>query len=456
MMKLSAKTQIPASTVARRLILSALFLCAFGATPALAALNVSPIFRSNMVLQRGMACPVFGAGDIGSTVTVQFQNQTVSTTVGSGGKWQVNLSSMAASTAPSTMTVSATGSPSVMFNGVQIGEVWLMSGQSNMGFPLSNANDSAPYIADAANHNIRLFRMIAGNGPSTSSWQISDSTTADDFSAVGYWAGLELSKKLNVPVGLIQATHDGTNISEWETSNGGTGADYIAMVKAIQPFAIRGIGWYQGESNGGDAAYETKLRDMISQWRTDWSRPDVPFGIVQLPATKWTTARVAQFNVSQTVANTFLVVTHDLPDSSQLHPPTKRPVGIRLAIAARATVYGESIEYSGPVCALPPTSFVIGNKVVLKWTHKGNGLSTLDGGALQTFQIAGSNGRYTSATAAIVGDTVEVTSGVAAPKAVRYGFSSGANLSNNVNIPVEGGTATVTQLPGSLFELKFP
>jgi sialate O-acetylesterase len=325
-----------------------------------------------------------------------------------------------------------------------------------MGLPLRNANDSAAYIADAANHNIRLFRMTAGAGPATSSWQISDPTTADDFSAVGYWAGLELSKKLNVPVGLIQATHDGTNISEWETSNGGTGADYVAMVKAIQPFAVRGIGWYQGESNGGDAAYETKLRDMIGQWRIDWGRPDLPFGIVQLPSTKWTTARVAQFNVTQTVANTFLVVTHDLPDQNQLHPPTKRPVGIRLAIGARANVYGENVESSGPVRALPPTSFVIGNKVVLKWTHLGNGLSTLDGGALQTFQIAGSNGRYTSASAAIVGDTIEVTGGVSAPKAVRYGFSSGANLSNSVSIPVEGGTATVTQLPGSLFELKFP
>ena len=156
------------------------------------------------------------------------------------------------------------------------------------------------------------------------------------------------------------------------------------------------------------------------------------------------------------MANTFLVVTHDLPDPNQLHPPTKKPVGVRLNVAARGAVYGEAVEYSGPVRSLPPTSYVIGNKVVLKWTHAGNGLSTLDGGGLQTFQIAGSNCRYTSATAAIVGDTVEVTSGVAGPKAVRYGYSSGANLSNNVSIPIEGGAATITKLPGSLFELKFP
>lgn len=436
--------------------LAALLFVGLAGSTAFAAVSVNPIFRSNMVLQRGMPCPVFGDGDVGSTVTVLFQNQSVSTVVGAGGKWQVNLSSMAASASPSTLTVSATGSPSITFSGVQVGEVWLFSGQSNMEWPMSQSDDSAPYIADAANHNIRLFRMTTGNGPSTSSWQISDPSTADDFSAVGYWAGLELSKKLGVPVGLIQATHNGTNISEWQTTNGGTGADYISMVKAIQPFAIRGVGWYQGESNGGDAAYETKLRDLLNEWRTDWGRPDLPFGIVQLPSSKWTTARVAQFNVTQTVANTFLVVTHDLPAPNQLHPTTKRPVGIRLGIGARGAVYGESIEFSGPVRALPPTSYVIGNKVVLRWTHTGNGLTTLDGGALQTFQIAGSNGRYTSATAAIVGDTVEVTSSVAAPKAVRYGYSSGANLSNNISVPVEGGAATVNRLPGSLFELKFP
>jgi len=418
------------------------------------ALSVNPIFRSNMVLQRDMTCPVFGDGDVGSTVTVEFQGQTVSTVVGPDGKWRVNLASMAANSSPGTMTITATGSPTVTFTGVQIGEVWLFAGQSNMDMSMSEANDSAPYIADSANHNIRLFRMRGGNGPSTSSWQIADANTTSEFSAVGYWTGLELSKKLGVPVGLIQATHDGTNISEWQTTNRGDGSDYLAMVKSIQPFAIRGVGWYQGESNGGDTAYETKLRDMLSEWRTDWNRPDLPFGIVQLPASKWTTARVAQFNVSQTVANTFLVVTHDLPGSSQLHPATKKPIGIRMGLGARGTVYGESIEYSGPVRALPPTSYVIGSKVVLKWSHLGNGLSTLDGRAPQTFQIAGTNGRYASASAVIVGDTVEVTSSVATPKSVRYGFSSGANLSNNVSIPVEGGVGTVTQLPGSLFVLK--
>ncbi len=448
---------LSALLLSRTLVVSTLLTAAALCAPyASASVSLNPIFTSHMVLQEGMPCPVFGAGDVGSTVTVQFLNQTVSTTVPASGNWQVTLSSMSANAGSNTLTVSATGSPTITLTDVQVGEVWLFSGQSNMEFSLSRATGSSSYISDAANHDIRLFEMAGGNGPSTTSWQISNSTTAANFSAVGYWAGLDLSMKEGVPMGLIQATHDGTAISTWETTDGGTGTDYLNMVKAIQPFAIRGVGWYQGESNGGDSNYQTELTDMINEWRGDWGFTNLPFGIVQLPYTKWDTAAYAQFNVSQTVANTYLVVTHDLYSNDLLHPPDKHPVGLRLSIGARGTVYGEAIEYSGPIRELPPGSYVSGNSVVLNFTHPGNGLSTYDGAALGTFQIAGTNGHYTSATATISGNTVVVTSSVSAPKYLKYGFVSGdANLSNVVNIPVEGGTGTVTYLPTSLFELSF-
>ena len=271
-----------------------------------------------------------------------------------------------------------------------------------MGKPLSYADGSSPYIADAGNHNIRLFQMTGGNGPGTTTWSISSSNTAKNFSAVGYWMGLDLSEKLNVPIGLIQATHDGTAISQWEHTDGGTGDDYDAMVKAIQPFAVKGVAWYQGESNGGDSNYQTELTDMINEWRGDWGLPNLPFGIVQLPSTKWTTAEQAQLNVTLTVANTYLVVTCDLPGGNQLHPTTKYPVGMRCSIGARGSVYGEPVEFSGPIRAAYPTSFVSGNTVILNFNHLGNGLITGNGQAPSTFQLAGSNGRYSSATATIV------------------------------------------------------
>jgi sialate O-acetylesterase len=423
---------------------------------ARAALSIAPIFGSNMVLQRNATVPVFGTGDAGATVSVQFQNQNALTVVPVSGKWVVNLASMAASAAPSTMTVTS-GASTVTFTAVQVGEVWVMSGQSNMDMALSEADEGSTYAADAPNRNIRLFLMKAGNGPATATWKVANATTAAAFSAVGWWSGLELARTLNVPIGLIQATHDGTNISQWQTTNGGTGADYLAMVKAIQPFAIKGVGWYQGESNGGDSAYETKLTAMISEWRADWGMASLPFGIVQLPSSKWDAARSAQFNVTTKVANTFLVVTSDLPQSSQLHPTVKKPVGQRLGIGMRGFVYGEAIEYSGPVRAVPPSSFVSGNKVVLNFTHLGNGLITSNGAAPAPCQVAAADGRFQSATATIVGNTVEISSArVSAPKRVRYGFGGQGNLMNVVNVPVEGGAATITRLPASLFELAFP
>jgi sialate O-acetylesterase len=439
----------------RALLPLALITAGFAANSALAALTVSPIFSSNMVLQRGTTVPVFGTADPGATVTVQFLGQNVIAVADGTGKWQANLAAMLASSPGSTMTVQS-GSSTITFNSVQVGEVWLCSGQSNMGKPLSYADGSAPYIADAGNHNIRLFRMIAGNGPDTTTWQISTSTNANNFSAVGYFMGLDLSEKFNVPIGLIQATHDGTSIDHWEHTDGGTGDDYDAMVKAIQPFAVKGVAWYQGESNGGDANYQTELTDMIAEWRGDWSLPNLPFGIVQLPATKWTTAELAQLNTVLNVANTYLVVTCDLPGGNQLHPTAKYEVGIRCSIGARGSVYGEAIEWSGPIRAGYPTSFVSGNIVVLNFSHPGNGLISGNGQALATFQIAGSNNRYTSATATIMGNTIQVSSSVTTPKHVRYGMSGVGNLFNADSIPTEGGTKTVTKLPASLFQLDFP
>ena len=302
-------------------IVSFVFLILLSAFSIFGQLTVSPIFGSNMVLQRETTVPVFGTATPGATVTVQFSDQSQSAIANSSGRWRVNLNSMPASTSASTMIISS-GTTTINLTDVQVGEVWLCSGQSNMGFPLSNANNSTPAIADAGNRNIRLFRMTGGNGPATATWQVSNSNTVRNFSAVGYWMGLELSQWFgNVPVGLIQATHDGTSIDHWQHSSSGIGDDYDAMVKAIQPMAIKGVAWYQGESNGGDANYRTKLTNMIHEWRTDWGLPALPFGIIQLAyRAGWNTARNAQLEVADAVPGCYLVVITDLPGGA-LHPP---------------------------------------------------------------------------------------------------------------------------------------
>jgi sialate O-acetylesterase len=421
---------------------------------AFAAITTSPIFRSNMVLQRGIAVPVFGTADAGATVSVQFLGQLISTITDANGKWRVDLPAMPAITAPQEMMVSSNGI-TITFTNVQVGEVWLCSGQSNMGFPLSNANGGAAAIADAANHNIRLFRMTAGNGPATTSWQVSNSNTAGNFSAVAYWMGLELSKWFgNIPIGLIQATHDGTAIEHWQHTSGGIGDDYDAMVKAIQPYAIKGVAWYQGESNGGDAQYAGKLTNMINEWRSNWGLLNLPFGIIQLAyRSGWNVCRNAQLEVADALPNCFLVVIRDLPGGA-LHPPEKKPVGIRTAIGARGLVYGDNIEWSGAIRDIP-NSYVSGNKVILNWKHWGNGLFTSDGKAPGEFKLAAATGQFKSATAVIVGNTVEVSSSfVSKPAKIQYSYGGTGNLYNRVNILTEGGTVLVDRLKVSEFQIN--
>src|SRR5690242_2141340 len=108
----------------RNSVLAALFLGAFIALSASGALTVSPIFTSNMVLQRGTTVPVFGTASPGATVSVSFQSQNKSAVADASGKWRVDLSSMAASASPATMTISS-GTTTLNLTGVQVGEVWL-------------------------------------------------------------------------------------------------------------------------------------------------------------------------------------------------------------------------------------------------------------------------------------------------------------------------------------------
>jgi sialate O-acetylesterase len=193
---------------------------------------------------------------------------------------------------------------------------------------------------------------------------------------------------------------------------------------------------------------------MLAEWRADWNLPNLPFGIIQLTAQKWATARLAQLAVTQTVANTFLVVTADLPNGSQLHPTAKYLVGIRTSIGARGLVYGEAIEYAGPIPAPVPATYTTGSTVVLTYLHAGNGLFTSTGGTPAPFAVAGSTGRYSAGNGMITSaNTIQVLSSVAAPARIEYAVSGAGNVFNRVNIPIEGGKKFIDRLPGSLFRM---
>ena len=212
---------------------------------------------------------------------------------------------------------------------------------------------------------------------------------------------------------------------------------YNAMIAPIIPYAIRGAIWYQGEANSGHGkAYQTLFPLMISDWRQRWGEGDFPFLFVQLAPYRGNSpdVREAQLLTAQTVAKTAVIVTTDLGDPTNVHPPHKAPVGERLALAARAVAYGEKIEYSGPLFDKAETA---GSQITIHFTHVGSGLLAKDG-ALKGFEIAGADKKFSPADAVIKDDTVVVSSAtVPTPVYVRYGWNSvpEVNLYNKEELP---------------------
>jgi sialate O-acetylesterase len=208
------------------------------------------------------------------------------------------------------------------------------------------------------------------------------------------------------------------------------------MIAPLQPFAIRGVIWYQGESNSGQpAAYEKLLPAMITDWRRVWGA-ELPFLFVQLAPHRSThpAFREAQQRIWQKTPHTAMVVTTDVGDAANIHPTRKRPVGERLALAARALSYGEKIEYSGPVFK---SMSLQGDRAVVSFTHVGSGLMA-KGDSLEGFTMAGADGKFHPARAVIEGATVVVTSDkVAKPVAVRHGWAMmpEGNLFNREGLP---------------------
>jgi sialate O-acetylesterase len=227
------------------------------------------------------------------------------------------------------------------------------------------------------------------------------------------------------------------DFGSWDPS-----ALYNGMIAPLTPFAIRGVIWYQGESNAGPERaplYARLFQTMIQDWRRSWGEGDFPFLFVQLPnwiadpRNQWPEVREAQ-RQSLALRNTGMAVTIDVGDPANLHPPDKQDVGARLALIARAVVYGEKVEYSGPLFR-QVTSENHGLRVWFE--HAANGL-VAKGGELTGFEVAGSDGKFSPAEARIEGPAVVVSSSaVESPVYVRYGWSANpdCNLYNRDGLP---------------------
>jgi sialate O-acetylesterase len=212
---------------------------------------------------------------------------------------------------------------------------------------------------------------------------------------------------------------------------------YNGMIHPLIPYGIKGVLWYQGESNRDQAAeYLTLFPTLIHDWRARWRQGDFPFLYVQVAP--WggmsPEIREAQFLTLGKVTNAAMTVTTDVGDADDIHPRNKQPVGQRLALAARALAYGENIEYSGPLYESMRTHQ---GKVILHFRHTGGGLVARDG-PLKGFTVAGKDGIFVAARAEIQGKTLEVSAeGIADPIAVRYGWENvpDVNLYNQEGLP---------------------
>ncbi len=223
---------------------------------------------------------------------------------------------------------------------------------------------------------------------------------------------------------------------------------YNAMIAPLIPYGIRGVIWYQGESNNGEGMlYCEKMKALIGSWRALWGEGDFPFYYVQLapfiyhktPSLYNTTEALPGMWEAQRTAlevpNTGMAVITDISVLNNIHPPNKKDVGRRLALWALSKTYGLSgFEFSGP---LFKSMKIEGNKAILSFDHA-DGLKSLDGKPLTWFTIAGADKNFVEAKAEIAGNKVMVTSeSVILPAAVRFGWSETAqpNLANAAGLP---------------------
>ncbi|MEQ8530396.1 MAG: sialate O-acetylesterase, partial [Imperialibacter sp.] len=221
---------------------------------------------------------------------------------------------------------------------------------------------------------------------------------------------------------------------------------FNAMVAPITAYRIKGILWYQGESNAGKPVeYADLLPALINDWRTQFDYPNAPFIYPQLPnfmevnylpsESNWAILRESQLK-GLAVPNTAMTVNIDLGEWNDIHPDNKKDVGERMALAALKIAYGEAVVYSGP---LYQSHSIEGNKITISFSHTGGGLTTDDGEALSEFAIAGADKKFVWAQTKIEGDKVIVWSDeLAEPKFVRYAWADNPdnpNLYNQEGLP---------------------
>jgi sialate O-acetylesterase len=459
------------ANVTRIGFVSLLFSIAFTVTTcAQADVKLASVFSDNMVLQRDERLPIWGTADAGLTVEVAIGDKRASAVADTDGNWNVVLDAMPANVKPLTLKAS-TADKQVTLSNILVGDVWLCSGQSNMQLPLREVfggDEFANAHGDSLQIRLLMVPKQFTEEPRTEQagkWAVCTPKDAGDFSAVGFsFAALlaQTTKLSGVPIGVIDSSFGGTAVEGWIPKEdlarfdakdirnslfGGPSQHYNPMIAPLVPMAIKGVLWYQGESNADhSASYAALLSAMIDSWRKRFDNPQLPFIIIQLPSYNaklgdnfFSWVREAQSKVAASATNVGLVVTYDTNDGSDLHPKEKIPIGHRAVRAAQKMVYGEDLLTAGPVFQ---SESIDGSRVLVTFDTKGDGLATKDNSALvRGFMLAGADGIYRFAEAAIEGNNRVVVSAtsVPSPKTVRFAWAGApdANLTNKSGLPAD-------------------
>ena len=332
-----------------------LILAAILPLTSLADVRLPAVIGDNMVLQQKTDALIWGWAAPDEKVYVEaswpslFGKKKVETVADENGKWQITLRTPKAG-GPYKITIK--GSNTIELDNVMTGEVWICSGQSNMGFSLSRSSNAKQEIAAANYPNIRLMQLThhAAEFPQEDcegQWEVCLPETTSNFSAVAYFFGRELYQNLDIPIGLIQTSWAGTPIEAWTSievlksepeakpildryaqidlpkyeadyaawkqkadklkaagqkppqapqaplgpgNRHGPAYLYNGMIAPLISYAIKGVIWYQGENNAGRAyQYRTLFPNMIKDWRSRWNCGSFPFYFVQITPYRYST-----------------------------------------------------------------------------------------------------------------------------------------------------------------------
>jgi sialate O-acetylesterase len=449
-------------------------LITFSVQLASAQTKLPLVFSDNMVLQQQSQASIWGTDKPNTKVLVKGSwGKEARTTADANGKWRLKLQTPPAG-GPYTLAVS--GSTSAILKNILIGEVWLCSGQSNMGMtlqgyynqPVLGSNET---ILNSKNENIRMFTQphaasVTPLSDVQGNWQIAGPASTGKFSAIAYYFAKKLQAVLGVPIGIIHTSWGGSTIETWmdkESLAGFTHKPVPDTVPKVNPhrtptllyngmlypfvgYTLKGMLWYQGEGNRENYYdYQGMMTAMITSWRKQWQQGDFPFYFAQIAPFTYadnTGAYVpeAQLKTAQSVPFTGMAVTLDIGEEKLIHPAEKETVGNRLAYWALAKDYNvQGIAYSGPIYkAIEKTP---NGRIVVRFDYASMGLSTF-GRPLTEFEIAGEDKVFHPANATI--NTDEKNPGITVwsdsvknPVSVRYAFKSWAvgNLFNTQGLP---------------------